>query len=63
MKYHPTVRYIYGMCWLLDYHECQDTAELTNLLSEISCRGFHLEQVIPKLDGTFVVLFRRHDLG
>lgn len=63
MKYRPTIRDVYGMCWLLDYHECQDAIELTNLLSEISLRRFQVEQVIPKIDGSFVVLFRRNDIG
>ncbi len=52
-----------GLHWLLDYHECCDEAELTTILNEITQREFRLELVIPKLGGTFVVLFRRNDLG
>ena len=64
MKFSPCARGLGTRSrWLLDYHECSDEAELTVIVSEIMQRGFHLELVIPRIDGTFVVLFGRNDLG
>lgn len=49
--------------WPLDYHECENIDSLVRVLNDIVSSGFILDKIIPQADYSFVVLFRRHDLG
>lgn len=48
---------------VLDYHECDSTEALVQVLNDLVENCFFLEKVIPQPGDTYIVLFRRRAYG